>query len=162
MLCRRRPPLKKLGMLVHWQRSYRKMSSPAPCRLERPCARVQKMIALSRRPGTQSLPRKRRPRVFRIVHLRPPLPELRFFLQKCGRDVWDTCERAGSGDKAQTVDFGTYGDFHVTTRRSYSKAGTETHKQDFGIRWRTDKEAITDGSSGCLSGSVITPRTFSQ
>jgi hypothetical protein len=27
----RRPPLKKLGMLVHSQRSYRRMPSPMPC-----------------------------------------------------------------------------------------------------------------------------------
>src|ERR1035437_6095669 len=49
----RHPPLKKLGMLVHSQRSYPMMRSPMPCRLQRPCVRVQKMISLRRKAGAQ-------------------------------------------------------------------------------------------------------------
>ena len=47
----RRPPLKKLGRLVHSQRSYPRMPSPMPCSLQPPFVRIEKMIALCRKPG---------------------------------------------------------------------------------------------------------------
>jgi hypothetical protein len=35
--------------------------------------------------------------------------------------------------------------FRATSRRSYFRAGTETHEQDFGARWQSDQEATPTG-----------------